>query len=99
MHFRVKGKRDKVRFIPANAAAQRLIEEYLVLAKHAANTAGHFFRPKKNNRTKEGLYRHLDSASVYRNIVCHYGLVVGVSAEANGLCVHSLRATDERPLP
>jgi integrase/recombinase XerD len=93
MHFRIKGKRDKVRFLPVNAAAQRLIEEYLVLAKHAADTAGPLFRPVKNNRTKEGLYRHLDPASIYRNIVCHYGLTVGISAEVNGLCVHSLRAT------
>jgi integrase/recombinase XerD len=27
--FRVKGTRDKVRFIPVHAAAQRIIEEYL----------------------------------------------------------------------
>ena len=93
MHFRIKGKRDKVRFIPVNAAAQRLIEEYLVLAKHAADTAGPLFRPVKNNRTTEGLDRHLDPASIYRNIVRHYGLIVGVSAEVSGLCVHSLRAT------
>jgi integrase/recombinase XerD len=37
--------------------------------------------------------RHLDPASVYRNIVCKYGLQTGISAEVNGLCVHSLRAT------
>ena len=37
--------------------------------------------------------RPLDPASVYRNIVRHYGLATGVSAEVNGLCVHSLRAT------
>ena len=29
MHFRVKGKRGKIRFVPVNAVAQRLIEEYL----------------------------------------------------------------------
>jgi site-specific recombinase XerD len=29
MHFRIKGKRDKIRFVPVNAAAQRLIEDYL----------------------------------------------------------------------
>jgi integrase len=28
MHFRVKGKRDKIRFVPMHAMAQRLIEEY-----------------------------------------------------------------------
>jgi integrase/recombinase XerD len=46
----------------------------------------------KNNRTGH-LDRHLDPASVYRNIVCKYGLETGISAEVNGLCVHSLRAT------
>jgi integrase/recombinase XerD len=39
------------------------------------------------------LKRALDPASLYRNIVRHYGLAVGVSAEVVGLCVHSLRAT------
>src|SRR5215471_20067665 len=32
MHFMIKGKRDKIRFIPINVVAQRLIEEYLTLA-------------------------------------------------------------------
>ena len=32
MHFRVKGKRGKIRFVPVHAMAQRLIEEYLALA-------------------------------------------------------------------
>jgi len=30
---------------------------------------------------------------VYRNILRKYGLETGISAEVNGLCVHSLRAT------
>jgi site-specific recombinase XerD len=29
MHFRIKGKRSKIRFVVVNPAAQRLIEEYL----------------------------------------------------------------------
>jgi integrase/recombinase XerD len=50
------------------------------------------FRPVKNHRTgrPDG---HLDPASVYRKIVRKYGLETGISAEVNGLCVHSLRAT------
>jgi integrase/recombinase XerD len=36
---------------------------------------------------------NVDPASVYRNIVRKYGLETGISAEVNGLCVHSLRAT------
>ena len=93
VHFRVKGKRDKIRFVPVHAAAQRLIEEYLVLAGHGADVAGPLFRPVKNNRSPEKLDRPLDPASVYRNILRKYGLETGSSAEVNGLCVHSLRAT------
>jgi integrase len=43
LHFRVKGKRGKVRFVPVQALAQRLIEEYLALAGHAADTSGPVF--------------------------------------------------------
>jgi integrase/recombinase XerD len=93
VHLRVKGKRDKVRFVPLHAAAQRLIDEYLTVAGHALDTAGPVFRPVKNNRTAEKLDRPLDPASLYRNIVRHYGLATGINAEMNGLCVHSLRAT------
>jgi hypothetical protein len=37
LHFRVKGKRGKVRFVPVQVLAQRLLEEYLALAGHAAD--------------------------------------------------------------
>jgi site-specific recombinase XerD len=92
LHFRVKGKRDKIRFIPVHVTAQGLIEQYLALAGHAADTPGPVFRPVTNNRTGK-LDRPLDPASIYRNIVVKYGLETGISAEVNGLCVHSLRAT------
>ena len=73
MHFRVKGKRSKIRFVPVNAAAQRLIEDYLALTGHRSDVEGALFRPVKNNRTGR-LDRHLDPASVYQNIVRKYGL-------------------------
>jgi len=92
MHFRVLGKRAKIRFVPVNAAAQRMIEEYLGMAGHRSDVEGALFRPVRNNRTGR-LDRPLDPASVYRNIVRKYGLETGISAEVNGLCVHSLRAT------
>jgi len=92
MHFHVQGKRAKVRFIPVNAAAQRLIDDYLGVSGHRGDTEGALFRPVKNNRTGR-LDRHLDAGSVYRNIVRKYGLQTGIGAEVNGLCVHSLRAT------
>jgi Double zinc ribbon len=77
---------------PVQVLAQRLIEEYLALAGHAADNSGPVFRPVTNNRTGD-LDRPLDPAPVYRNIVLKYGLETGISAEVNGLCVHSLRAT------
>ena len=51
VHFRVKGKRSKIRFVPVNAAAQRLIEDYLALTGHRSDVEGALFRPVKNNRT------------------------------------------------
>jgi integrase/recombinase XerD len=93
VHFRIQGKGDKIRFVPVHPMGQRLIEEYLALAGHALDAPGPLFRPVKNNRTKEKLDRALDPASVYRNIVRHYGLSTGINSEVNGLCMHSLRAT------
>src|SRR5919108_4616420 len=93
MHFRIKGKRDKVRFVPVHASAQRLIDEYLALAGHKDDASGPLFRPIKNNVTG-ALDRPLNPNSLYRNIVQKYGLETGVSVQVNGLCVHSLRATN-----
>jgi site-specific recombinase XerD len=92
MHFRIHGKRSKIRFIPVNPAALRMIENYLLLAKHRNDSDGALFRPVKNNRTGR-LDRPLDPASIYRNIVLKYGLESGITAQVKGLCVHSLRAT------
>src|SRR6204780_4571750 len=78
MHFRIKGKRAKIRFVPVNAAAQRMIEDYLALTGHRNDVEGALFRPVNNNRTGR-LDRHLDPASVYQNIVRKYGLETGIS--------------------
>jgi integrase/recombinase XerD len=92
VHFRIEGKGDKIRFIPVAPIAQRLIGEHLAMAKHGGDLDGALFRPVKNNRTGT-LEKHLEPGSVYRNIVRKHGQATGVSAEVNGLCVHSLRAT------
>lgn len=91
-HFKVKGKGDKIRYVPLHALAQRLIENYLVLARHGEDLNGPLFRPVRNNRTGV-LNRALDPNSIYRNIVRKYGLITGLNIEVNGLCVHSMRAT------
>ena len=44
MHFRIKGKRSKIRFVPVNAAAQRMIEDYLALTGHRNDVEGALFR-------------------------------------------------------
>jgi site-specific recombinase XerD len=92
MHFRIHGKRSKIRFIPVHAGAQRMIEDYLALAGHRGDVEGPLFRPVKNNSTGD-LDKALDPASIYRNVVLKYGNETGINAEVNGLCVHSLRAT------
>jgi integrase/recombinase XerD len=96
MHFRIKGKRDKIRFIPVHPMALRLIGEYLAMAKHGGGEHKGLdealFRPVKNNRTGT-LDKHLEPGSIYRNIVTKYGRETGIDAEVNGLCVHSTRAT------
>ena len=92
IHFKVKGKRGKIRFVPAHAQAQRLIEHYLLMAGHSEDHDGPLFRPVRNNRTGE-LERRLNANSLYRNIVRKYGQETGLNLEVNGLCVHSMRAT------
>jgi site-specific recombinase XerD len=77
MHFRVHGKRDKIRFIPVHAMAQRLIEEYLALAGHAQDAAGPVFRPVMNNRTGE-CEKPLDGSTVLKNIVRKYALEIAL---------------------
>ncbi len=91
-HLKVKGKRDKIRYVPLHPLAQRLIESYLLLAGHGADHAGPLFRPVRNNRTGE-LVRPLNPNSIYRNVVRKYGLETGLNIEVIGLCVHSMRAT------
>lgn len=36
MHFRIKSKRDKIRFVPIHPAVLRLIADYLEIGKHGA---------------------------------------------------------------
>ncbi len=97
MHFRIKGKRDKIRFVPVHPMVLRLIGEYLEAGKHGGAVSHEsldspLFRPVSNNRTGT-LDRHLDPGSIYQNIVMKYAKATGISGEAIGVCVHSMRAT------
>jgi len=61
MHFRVTGRRSKIRFIPANPAALRLIDDFiwreLVIQRI-------LFCPVANNRRKTPFYLYLADVSV-----------------------------------
>ena len=88
----MKGKGDKIRYVPLHPLAQRLIERFLLQAGHGDDLNGSLFRPVRNNRTGK-LARSLNPNSIYRNIVRKYGQATGLNIEVNGLCVHSMRAT------
>jgi integrase/recombinase XerD len=90
-HFQIRGKGDKIRYIPVNPDAQRLISEYLAAAGHGGDKNGALFRPVKNNVTKT-LKRHLDTSSIYR-MVLHYATEVGLKEQVEGRWVHLARAT------
>ena len=92
LHFRIRGERGKIRFVPVRPAAQTAIEDYLCEAGHRADLDGALFLPVKKNTSGE-LDGHLNLASIRRNIVLKYGEETGISAEVTGPCVHSLRAT------
>jgi len=92
MHLRIDGKGGKLRFVPVALQALRLVREYIEEAGHREDLDGPLFRPVKNNSTGT-LSKPLNPASVYRNIIQHYGRQVGITVDVHGFCVHSLRAT------
>jgi integrase/recombinase XerD len=91
LHFRISGKRDKIRYLPVNAEALRLIDEYLELAGHGSEKGGALFRPVKNNTTGT-LKKHLHPDSLYQ-IVVAYAEQVGLRKYVEGRWVHLARAT------
>jgi integrase len=90
IHLRIHGKRSKVRFVPAHAAALERINDYLELAGHGDDLGGALFRPMKNSITGD-LKKPLSPGAVYASIVKHHAARAGI--EMRGFCVHALRAT------
>jgi len=88
-HFRVRGKRGKVRHVPVHPKAQRLIHEYLEASGHGDDKKGPLFRPVRNNLTKD-LSKPLDVDSVYKMLK---GYAAQVSIDTEHFSPHSLRAT------
>ena len=97
MHFRIKGKRDKIPFVAVHPIALRPIGGYLQMGEYGGgqehgSVDETLFRSVTDNRTGT-LNRHRDPGSVYRNIVMKYAKATGIAAEAVGFCVRSMRAT------
>jgi integrase len=95
MQLRIHGTGGKIRYVTAHPVALRRINEYTEMVRRSSvvyELDGHLFRPVANNRTGT-LDRPLDPGSIYQNIVVKYANESGVSAEAIGTCVHSMRAT------
>ena len=92
LHFRVHGKGDKTRYIPVSLPHAAPHHRVPGEGRAQGRPGGALFRPVKNNTTKT-LDKHLNPASVYQEIVRHYGKKVGITTDVHGFCVHALRAT------
>lgn len=92
MHFKVHGKRDRIRYIPIHPSASGLIEEYLFAAGHQCDDAGALFRPIKNN-TSGTLEKALHPDAIYK-MVRIYGNKIGLTSEIKQLFgPHAMRTT------
>jgi integrase/recombinase XerD len=92
-HLVIRGKGDKLRYVPLHPHASRLIDAYLdeLDPARAEDSVSPLFRPVKNNRTGS-LTKPLSGDAIYK-IIKTYGLQTGVDFEIDGLSPHVMRAT------
>ena len=89
VHFRVRGKGSKTRYVPVHPAALSKIREYMDALGHSEDLRGAMFRPVKNNITGT-LEKAITGNGLYE-IVKSYASIAGITVE--GRCLHALRAT------
>jgi integrase/recombinase XerD len=89
-HFRVHGKGNKVRYLPAHPSTLELLSDYLEAAGHARDTNGALFRPIRNNVTGK-LNVAMTADAVYAHVVRKYAAKIGLEGVRVG--PHALRAT------
>ena len=89
MHFRVKGKGGKTRYIPMHAQTTERINDYLERAGHGEDSEGAVFRAVR--RTRRNADKGLSGHGIYKDVVKKYALQIGV--EPSAISVHGLRAT------
>ena len=93
-YFRIHGKRRRIRYVEAHAAALSVIQDYLDQAGHGADQEAPLFRPVKNNVSKARLSKPLSPDSIYQSVVMPYAKALGISVEMFGPL--ALRATAAR---
>ena len=90
-HLCVKGKRDRIRYVPIHPAALRLVDAYRAFDCLIEEPETPLFRPVRNNTSKT-LIKHLSSDAIYK-IVRFYALKAGILAEILNIGAHAMRAT------
>lgn len=83
-HFRVLGKRSKIRYVPCHPHSLGRIQEYLGLSGHRELVDAPLFQSIRGRRA-------LDQSSVFECIVQKYARMAGINPHE--FCIHSLRAT------
>ncbi|MBL9177238.1 MAG: tyrosine-type recombinase/integrase [Verrucomicrobiaceae bacterium] len=89
MHFVVKGKGGRIRFVPVHPHSLQCITEYLELAGHGDVPGEALFRPVRN--AKGSLEKALTGHAIYKDVVRKYARQLGFTPSS--ICVHGLRAT------
>ncbi len=89
IHFRVLGKGDKIRYIPAHPHTMQRITEYLEKCGRETLATNMLFVRIDNASTV--IEKPLTGNAIYKDVVQHYARKLGL--EAQSVCVHGLRAT------
>jgi len=90
LHFLIRGKGGKIRYLPAHPIAVAAIQEYLKIAGHSDDRGGALFRPLRNRTSAAGL-RAAISTDTLRRLLMRYANAIGIKMAGFG--PHSLRAT------
>lgn len=89
LHFRVLGKGEKIRYIPAHPHTMQRITDYLEKSGRGNHSANMLFVRIDNASTVSE--KPLTGNAIYKDVVQHYARKLGL--EPRSVCVHGLRAT------
>jgi integrase/recombinase XerD len=81
--LRIRGKGEKLRYIPVHSGALGAVSEYLEAAGHSADRNSPLFKPVRANAPGSSMQAARMPSGVYR-MVKHYGKQVGISVDRFG---------------